>query len=205
MASLRVANEEDVSARFQADISKHQLTILRDDAVNRHLRFRRPATGCMGFDILTWAGHLCYTGDMGTWVFSRLQDMFEFFRGEHINPAYWAEKTLAVDRHAGLSKFSAECFQENVLKELEGVSPDDIERAKDEVLSCAHDGEYRAYDAAINFQAGDGSYPMQDFWELNCREFGFLYLWACHAIQWGIAQYDKAKEGGPPRREKGPR
>ena len=28
------------------------------------------------FDIVTWPGYLCYSGDMGCFVFTRLPDMF---------------------------------------------------------------------------------------------------------------------------------
>ena len=65
---------------FLKDVAEHQMTVLRDDGVNRHVQFRRPGTICMGFELITWPGYLCYTGDMGTYVFRRLEDMFEFFR-----------------------------------------------------------------------------------------------------------------------------
>ena len=85
---------------FQKDVSQHGVTIIRDDGVNRHIRFKRPGTMCMHFDLITWPGYLCYCGDMGTYVFSRLEDMFEFFRTDRdINPGYWAEKLQAVDNH----------------------------------------------------------------------------------------------------------
>ena len=59
----------------------------------------------MWFELVTWPGSLAYSGDMGCFVFSRLEDMFEFFRTEYgegqklrINPSYWGEKLEAVDR-----------------------------------------------------------------------------------------------------------
>ena len=66
--------------QFTSDIAQHQMQVIRDDGVSRHLRFKRPNTMCMHFDLLTWPGYLCYTGDMGTYVFRRLEDMFPFFR-----------------------------------------------------------------------------------------------------------------------------
>lgn len=65
---------------FTRDIAKHEIEVIRDDGVDRHLRFRRPGTMSMHFDILTWPGYLCYTGDMGSYVFRRTEDMLEFFR-----------------------------------------------------------------------------------------------------------------------------
>ena len=67
-------------AIFLRDVAEHEMIVVRDDGVHRHIRFKKPGTSCMHFDLITWPGYLCYTGDMGTYVFSRLTDMFEFFR-----------------------------------------------------------------------------------------------------------------------------
>ncbi len=67
-------------ARFLKDVANHEMQIIRDDGVQRHLRFKKPGTMCYHFDLITWGGHLCYTGDMGTYVFTRVHDMFDFFR-----------------------------------------------------------------------------------------------------------------------------
>jgi len=74
----------------------------------------------MHFDLLTWPGYLCYTGDMGTYVFRRLHDMFQFFRrGESIGERcidirYWAEKLEAIDRVDGVREWTPEKFREEV-------------------------------------------------------------------------------------------
>ena len=81
---------------FERDIGKHEMQIIRDDGVFRHVRFKRPDTICMYFDLITWPGCLCYTGDMGTYVFQRLEDMFVFFRRYpdyeqgNMSMGYWA-------------------------------------------------------------------------------------------------------------------
>lgn len=180
--------------RFRIETAEHELTILHDAPPLRHLKFRRPGTGIYGFDIITWPGHLCYTGDMGTYVFSRLLDMFEFFRGERINPSYWQEKALAVDRTAGIKKFSPERFKERILEWAEEDLPVvDRMRIEEEVLPSADDGAEAAYRAAMDFQAESGQHPFQDFWEADCTEWDHRFLWGCHAIQWGVAQYDWRK------------
>lgn len=111
--------------RFKRDIAEHAITVIRNDGPNRHIRFSRPGTGCYHFDLVTWPGILCYTGDMGTFVFQRLTDMFEFFRTDReyrqrvgneipVNLSYWSEKLIAVDgsRHGGKAKeFSEEKFR----------------------------------------------------------------------------------------------
>jgi hypothetical protein len=86
---------------FLKHVRDHAMTIVREDGVYRHLRFRKPGTSCMGFDIITWPGYLCFCGDMGTYVFQRLQDMLQFFRTKRrddgswsIDHRYWAEKVM---------------------------------------------------------------------------------------------------------------
>ena len=67
---------------FLRDVQQHQIQVIRHDGVNRHIRFKRPGSMSYYFDLITWPGHLCYTGDMGTYVFRRMDDMFEFFRDD---------------------------------------------------------------------------------------------------------------------------
>ena len=122
---------------FLADIATHSMHVLRDDGVYRHLRFKRPDSGTMHFDLVTWPGHLAYTGDMGSYVFARLDDMFEFFRTDRrfgesqghqlfINPGYWGEKVSAVDadyvyeqgKSGRLEEFSVEKFRRELIGHL---------------------------------------------------------------------------------------
>lgn len=127
--------------RFLKDAANHQLEVLRDDGVNRHLRFKNPESSAYWFDIITWPGTLCIDGDMGTFVFRRLHDMFQFFRTdqEHydrtgradrlaINPGYWDEKLRAPDPR-GAMEYSAEGFRQHVKEAfdnwVESSKPDD--------------------------------------------------------------------------------
>jgi hypothetical protein len=121
-----ISNREDVESRFWVNIKDHDMEIIKDDGVNRHLRFKREKSYVYGFDIITWSGHLTITGDCGTWVFSRVEDMFNFFimddydfnmhpdKELNINPDYWAEKVLSRDIHSGIKEWSPEKFKENV-------------------------------------------------------------------------------------------
>ncbi len=104
---------------FLGDIKRHKLTILRDDGLYRHIRMARPGSGYESFDIITWPGYLCYTGDMGTYVFTRIADMFDFFRPDGraplrildgIDRRYWAEKVEGLDKHDGITEFDSEKF-----------------------------------------------------------------------------------------------
>lgn len=124
---------EPTEASFLKDVAEHEMIVFQDDGVHRHIRFKKPGTGCMHFDLVTWPGYLAYSGDMGCYVFSRLEDMFEFFRTdrEHrhlkdgqtlaINLSYWSEKLQAVDgnRHeCGATEFDEDKFKRAVLGDL---------------------------------------------------------------------------------------
>ncbi len=88
--------QADIETRFKKDVSEHQMNVIKNEGVYRHLTFQKPGTSVYYFEIITTPGLLTINGDMGTYVFSRLHDMFEFFGDKQgINPSYWGEKLLA--------------------------------------------------------------------------------------------------------------
>jgi hypothetical protein len=131
---------------FLKDVSEHQLEILRDDHVYRHLRLRKPGTSVMSFDIITYPAYLCYSGDMGCFVFSRIHDMLPFFRGKDlegplgINLRYWSEKLEAIDRNGGYEEYSADKFREHIADELKDFR-EHIERDTDRDLADDDEAE----------------------------------------------------------------
>ena len=184
------------------------MEIIRDDGVNRHLRFRKPGTCIYGFDLITWPWKLCVTGDCGTFVFARLDDMFKFFRSGvkqseskklFINTGYWEEKVLSADRHDGTQMFSERNFKEAVKHSFELQFEDCEDKDKkarcwneieDSVLHCTN--EYEAYDAIGSFEYE--GFTFVDFFEYNTKEYTFKFLWCLYAIAWGIEQYDRKRE-----------
>jgi hypothetical protein len=119
--------KELTEEEFLKNIAKHEMNVLKDDGVYRHIRMKQPGSFNMWFDIVTWPGFLAYTGDMGAFVFTRLEDMFQFFRSDwindrkdgkiRINPSYWGEKLEAVDRNGrtgSYREFSEDRFKEHV-------------------------------------------------------------------------------------------
>lgn len=123
---------------FLSDVANHQMTVLRDSSVDRHVRFRQPGSSCYGFDLITWSGHFLITGDCGSYLFRREDDMFGFFRqdrkydadGLHINTRYWCEKLLAVacggDGRGNAKEYSHEKFGANVLTLFERHFEDEV-------------------------------------------------------------------------------
>lgn len=200
--------------RFLRDVQDHQMTIIRDDGVHRHIRFQKPGSTNMFFDLITWPGHLCYTGDMGTFVFQRLQDMFEFFRADRkqkrneendtlaINPAYWGEKLEAIDRSAGFRKWSEATFDSRVREEFgdwldngelsEAQKSNAREDFENNVIDAIANGKDSAYRAALDFEF-EGERPFEDWWEVDTDEYTFHFLWCCYALAWGVERYDEAK------------
>lgn len=193
----------NITEQFLEDVANHEMIWYRNEGVNRHIRFRRPDTMCMHFDILTWPGYLCYTGDMGTYVFRRTTDMFEFFRaGKNDKPyridfRYWAEKVEAADKSDGIDNFSYEKFKANVTEYfLDATSDKDVWPAdkkadlwgeiNNDVL-CFQDNEVAAWTAVYEFHH-EGFYFAH--WDRNCREYSSRFLWCCHALEWAIRTYD---------------
>jgi hypothetical protein len=191
------------AASFLKDVSRHEMTVIRDDGLSRHVRFKRPGTMCMHFDLLTWPGYLCYTGDMGTYVFRRLDDMFEFFRrgpfdrAFQIDRRYWAEKLEAADRCDGVKEFSIDVFKAEVRDFFEQATTDDEdwpsarcgelwEQIEADVLDRAED-EHAAWVSLRDFSWG--GFRFED-WERDCKEYTHRFQWCCFALEWAIGVYD---------------
>lgn len=184
---------------FLKDVATHQMTVLLDNGIYRHVQFRRPDTYCMSFELVTWPGYLAYAGDMGEFVFSRLPDMFEFFRDKRegalrINTSYWAEKCRAPCGTEGVKIYSADRFREIIKDWLDQREASAVirEAVDDEVLPLADDGIYPAMRAAIDF-VHEGEHVFQDFYEVDPTEYTYRFVWCCYALAWGIRRYDASK------------
>lgn len=204
--ATKLTAEQQAGERFDRDTKDHKMTILHDDGLYRHLMFKAPGTGVFWFELITTPHSLTFQGDGTAYTFRRLKDMFQFFRGSAhppkypINPGYWAEKV--VSQHAPayrcLKEYSEELFTEQVndaLKEAEdeghaGVTDQwklETEGHWPEWDIHSEDG---ARDALANFT--HDKFTFGETWEWELRDWCWWYLWACHAIVWGIAQYDTA-------------
>lgn len=193
-------------ARFLSDVAKHSMTVLRDEGVDRHLRFRFAGGGFCWFDIVTWQGRLVITGDCETFVFSRLDDMFEFFRssGGRINPQYWQEKILdGRDRARG---FDWDHFRSKALEAFDRATArhEDFERRAEarkdleDELDEADSDEFGAVQLLRGYQYRPDGFDKPAYFYFDLSDGGpdgktwdFHYIWCCRAIVWAIQQYDQ--------------
>lgn len=171
--------------QFEKSVSDHRVTIVKDDGIHRHLRCGRVGTLVESFEIITWPGYLAIVGDMGDYVFRRLPDMFEFFRGKpSINLAYWAEKVIAVDKHSGIKKHNAEKARSYVLEKLDVIG-EASEDEREDILSFDFENEHK-----LRVQLDSYSDIFTDIDEVDWGEYTYHYEWCCRAIVWAINKYD---------------
>lgn len=206
---------------FLRDVQKHEMVIALDDGTYRHVRFQQPQTSNLWFELVTWPGVLTIHGDMGTWTFSRVPDMFTFFRDEklRINKDYWAEK-LRHGTHGGrdgAKVFNDDLFRSQLIDHLENhnLEPEDrecvVQALRDEVLN--QDNKYdlmvsaRDFSCRLpsvsddNFHTGPIREQRNRFTFDPCelpdgREYAYHFVWCLYAIVWGIQQYDAKVEQG---------
>jgi hypothetical protein len=193
-------SDEPIAVRFARDVANHQMEIRHDDGLYRHVVFKRPDDSCMMFSLTTTPGRLMYAGDMGCFVFERLPDMFEFFRGDREpNLGYWHEKLVAVDRPDGSKERSVDVFRENLLARIPqtGEPEDDednidVQQLLDLVEEACEAWESEGPDCAYALLRDSGF--DDEFSEITDTKYTLRYEWACHAIQFGIAMYREAKK-----------
>lgn len=199
---------QEVLERFRGDTRTHTMTVLHDDGLYRHLRFKDPASSFYWYDIITWPGNLMVRGDMGAYAFARLEDMFQFFRaGATINPGYWAEKLTAPEPD-GAKAYSEEEFKRHVTEAFEEYTEEHSEvdaatlwlRIEEEVLGDVWMNpppttNNEAHTALHDFTESDPSGLFTDTWEWDFTDWTLRFLWNCWAIRHAITTYDNRPQG----------
>lgn len=213
---MTTITREPTQGRFLADTADHEMTVLHDDGLYRHIRFKKPGTGMYRYDLITWPGHLTIAGDMGTWTFARTEDMLEFFRGNpdhpRINLDYWAEKLQAGAGSDGIDHIAYEWSEGAYRKQVEQYVADYVEgwaltdwdatglreRVQEELLnksSWDYPGAHSesAREALRDFEHklrdADRTFRFEDTYEWNLREPTYQFTWCCWAIVYGIQIY----------------
>lgn len=192
------SRDEAARKRFKADTKDHVMVVLRDDGLYRHIRFQTPGTSAYFYDLVTWPGVLAIVGDVQDLMFSRIEDMFEFFTAgaEGINPQYWAEKLQGPDASRAVEQFSRDMYTDHVREWCaeqigdidEGDSPILLRDAVgQELLSPLPTNRYEAIERLKEFS--HGNHRIYEPYEWGLTEYSPHYLWCCWAIVLGIKQY----------------
>ena len=240
------SSEAEVAERFKRDTANHSMTILHDDGLYRHFRFRSSNSSEFWFDLITWPGCLTIRGDYGdAYTFDREFDMIPFFRADRgwgINPHYWSQKVDGGRR--SVKEYSEAAFQQVVCELfVEAVRYSDAPRGlgkavraeildqdlyhEEEARKILEDFEFGAtykgscicgksdsfaeeiqalrwrsshietgYRAHVSRVERVDGFRFEDTWELSFHDYERSFLWACHAIAWGIARLDKLRSYG---------
>jgi len=177
----------------------YKMEVIKDNGVHRHLSFKHNDKHDGSFQITTWPGHLCMSGDMGCFVFSRIQDMTGFFSGGGISPSYWSEKCLAGASHnGGLKNFDFDTFSKGITEILsqrldaKDYEEATVEKAK-EALESLEWIEPDEYGAVAYLRELDSD--LVELCDLpNFDVWNFHYLFACYAINFACNTYLAAKQ-----------
>lgn len=189
---------DQVEKEFLEHVKDHQLEVLHDDGVFRHLHFSKNRSSVYHFRITTWPGSLCIDGDMGTLVFQRTEDMFMFFRTEelNINTGYWGEKCKAGE----ISKWSPEAYEENIdciistYKERCDHNGEEVDKDIIEDIELLKSDSDDQFEAMTNFRDNKNiSEIFPDWWEMTFTQKTYHFIWCLYAINWGIRKYDELK------------
>lgn len=207
-----------VRARVAVDLANHSVKVIRSDGLYRHWRCQNGDSWNQRFDIVTWPGSLCYTGDMGDYLFQRTDDMVAFMRGSWKSFGYAAEKCVAEGR-TKIREFRSEVMEE-LLEELvaeriaeikrDGGDRDDLgrfikieeheyivelkEKIEDIESACSDNS---SGDKAMEAIYESGLFDGGDLPDLEA--FTYHFLWCLHAIGWLCERVDNA--GNPIEQE----
>lgn len=212
----------DVPTRFVREVAEHELTIAHDDGLYRHLKFRRTywrpplakqqVSGTYWFDLITVPGSLIFRGDGESFVFARIEDMFEFFRGSawagRPNVGYWAEKVTS-DRER-LRRYDETLFRQELTRHvieyyepekpptelLQAISSDILDTgylaSEDEAQRLTQEFSWYANPEDAWKIDKRPDFQFYDVWEWQTRDYDWWFLWALEAILWGIGKYDES-------------
>lgn len=188
-------------SEFLGNVDQHKMTVLLDSGTHRHLTFRRVETINRYFHITTWPGYLTISGDMGCYVFSRLTDMFDFFREKEINPSYWGEKLQATSRPEGYREFSEPHYRRAAVSDFKAYYPPgapgrmaawkDFRWGMLDHFCPTTVGE--AVEAMHGWSDPAGKSLFQEFWDHNLEDYTHHFIWCCRAIRWAVERYDEYK------------
>lgn len=188
-------------AAFQQDTAGHQLTVLHDQGLYRHIRMAASGTRMWSWEIVTWPGHLATSGDVANGLtFCRENDMVrDFFGKMRGNRPYFADGAPSIDFH-----YWAEKLQGNQRDTVRAyVHENFVQFVKDtltERLAAGYDRErvdelltevegVEEYEGAARDWLNDHDDEFPDSWENDFKDYTFHFQVACYAINTAVHAY----------------
>ncbi|MEV8033971.1 hypothetical protein [Streptomyces sp. NPDC086182] len=201
-----MSDYDEIAERFARETADHEMAVVHDAGMYRHLRFANPQSSLYWYEISTTPGQLTFSGDGESFTFRVATDMFEMVRRStesgDINATYWAEKCKTSNARS----YQRERFEEYVEKqvaEAEQYYPglrEDVEREIGDSLVWDLDSErdvllvatqYTFYpELAPGALTVRGSFSFRSVFDWQLRDFNWWFLFACHAISDAVAKYD---------------
>lgn len=197
----------DDRERFLKNVKYHAMSVLLDTENYRHIKFRNPKHGFYAFSINTWPGHLAFSGDMGTFVFSRGMDLF---RGVGGGLDYISEKVVAADSNGreteGVIKFdhatalesAKRMVIENLKSKRDEIGKEKRRKIYDEIMGSLEakcDCEHEWFTAVSD--ACDAAGLTTEYWETGYQDYMVFtgrFRWCVEALQWAVKKYDESKK-----------
>ncbi|MFJ9378862.1 hypothetical protein [Streptomyces sp. NPDC101455] len=207
----------EAEERFASEVEGATITVVKDDGVHRCLSFRFPKASWEWCEVVTWPGALTLRGGLGCWSFTRIEDMFEFFRpsrnATRVNPTYWAKnlvpgsgsevKEYAEDRARAYARqavaaaveayghIRAEDAEEWLFSDY-AWAEFDTEAGLMRTLGRFEgrvDADRPVGDSLEEFTASEFHFPVQG-WDLY--RYNDWFLISCVVLPWAVEQYDTA-------------
>ena len=188
---------------FVDQTAQHQLTVLHDEGLYRHLRMAAPGTSMWHWEVVTWPGHLSITWDVADgFTFRRIPDMLDFFHlagpsrnwyadgAPIIDHRYWAEK-LAHEQREATREYSAEEFLRHITLTLADRQGDgDIDAARAAELIAEARSHSEDEHTAVSWMSEVFSAVDQDWYDgTDLRDYTAQYLIACYALDATVQAY----------------
>lgn len=199
---------EQVFRSIYDDEAGAAVEVVRAEGVDRHLKLRLPGTGMYWIDIVTWSGTLAVHSDWGSWMFSRTEDMLEFFDGQYVNLDYWTEKCVTHSQDQ-LRDFDEDKFRAAVLEHFWNWSRHTIRSRWEVALAWSSVreellgewSEVASVDQAINacyeVNRDAGAAVFSEPYDYRMTSYQHQLQVVLHAVLW-VAQNRKAIDASTP-------
>lgn len=199
---------DQITDQFPRDVTGHQMHVLHDQGVYRHLRFHDPRHGMNWFELITLPSTLVIQGDGDTLAFRFPEDTdpFEFFLdtalpGPRPNVTFWRPQLTSAAQHEHQLVWACHAILWGIARYDQRQDALDEHHELPLYVDCGH--EHTDTDPAA-LDLGDGALVCEDGYTESictaccvrdgrqtdeCREHHAGQCWPCHAIPDGVTQY----------------